>query len=272
MNSAPSKQSILSPLRWIHALNFQQATPSVQPHVDFSLQQNGFVIKIANTTKEVQSVFQLRYQVFLQEVCGQKNNIGMEFDRYDLDSDHLVVIHQKSKQVIGCYRIRSTLFTNDFYTDSQFDLSPILELPGRKVELGRACIHPNFRNGHTLQLLWKGIMEYVRKTNIQTLFGCSSIMTTDLNQLADAYRYLGKKNAFLRTSVSTRPAYQTEGSFSRLQALSVGLSPLMKFYLSVGAHFGVEAALDRAMGCYDFFTLLDLSKMRDRYKRRYGQN
>jgi hypothetical protein len=35
------------------------------------------------------------------------------------------------------------------------------KLPANKLELGRACVHPNYRNGITIALLWEGIQRLI---------------------------------------------------------------------------------------------------------------
>ena len=54
----------------------------------------------------------------------------------------------------------------------------------RFLELGRSCVHAEYRTRGTLQLLWRGIAAYVFKHRIDLMFGCASLPGTDLDALA----------------------------------------------------------------------------------------
>ena len=44
---------------------------------------------------------------------------------------------------------------------TEFDLGNIPDSDGDKLEMGRACIHPDFRSGFTFIALWKGLAGYI---------------------------------------------------------------------------------------------------------------
>ncbi|WP_305808551.1 GNAT family N-acetyltransferase, partial [Staphylococcus epidermidis] len=91
----------------------------------------------------------------------------------------LIIIDRKSRRIVGTYRMISSKFSAHFYSQGEFKLDGVLALPGNKLELGRACIHPDFRTGAIINLLWKGIADYIRKTDTEYLFGCASVHTVD---------------------------------------------------------------------------------------------
>ncbi|NLP03545.1 MAG: GNAT family N-acetyltransferase [Fibrobacter sp.] len=90
---------------------------------------------------------------------------------------------------MGTYRLISSLFHKKFYSSTEFNLDDIINLPGTKLELGRACVHRDFRTGTPIALLWRGITDYIRETGTKYLFGCSSVKTTNIRIIASIYRY-----------------------------------------------------------------------------------
>jgi len=97
--------------------------------------------------------------------------------------------------LLGTYRVLSSRHVRAFYSQSEFKMRGLLNLPGSKLELGRACVHPEHRNGVTITLLWRGISEYLKASRADYLFGCSSIKCTDPERVNLVYRYLATRHA-----------------------------------------------------------------------------
>jgi putative hemolysin len=131
--------------------------------------------RITRDKKDVRKIFQLRYEVFRKEYSSPKSLFGLDMDHYDRFADHLVVFHKESGNPVGTYRLISEDSRVGFYSEREFELSPFLALPGRKLELGRACVHPDHRNGAVLRMLWRGLLEFAQEREVDLLFGCSSV-------------------------------------------------------------------------------------------------
>ena len=59
------------------------------------------------------------------------------------------------------------------------------------LELGRSCVLKTYRNRPgTMQLLWKGLMAYVARFDIDLMFGCAVLAGTDPEALALPLSYL----------------------------------------------------------------------------------
>ena len=48
-----------------------------------------------------------------------------------------------------------------FYTGQEFDLCGVRAPSGEIMELGRSCVEPEYRTGAVMQLLWRGIADYL---------------------------------------------------------------------------------------------------------------
>ena len=55
------------------------------------------------------------------------------------------------------YRAKGNL---GYYSEQLFDFSPFEPIRGEILELGRACVHRDYRNTTALSMLWKGIASY----------------------------------------------------------------------------------------------------------------
>ena len=123
-----------------------------------------------------------------------------DYDFYDKISDHLIIIDNNRKvkdNVIGTYRLlRGNLakLYKGFYTEQEFDISNLKKNFSSKniLELGRSCIHTEYRSGIILKLLWQGISKYIKIYKIKLLMGCASFNGTNPSKFEDEFSLLYK--------------------------------------------------------------------------------
>jgi putative hemolysin len=120
-----------------------------------------------------------------------------DFDDFDPLCDHLLVLdHSRGEgasSVVGTYRqIRRSAAERHggFYTTAEYDIAQLEALPGEILELGRSCVDAGYRTRPTMQLMWRGIAEYVFRHRILVMFGCASLPGTDPAALALPLSYL----------------------------------------------------------------------------------
>jgi putative hemolysin len=239
----------------------------------FSFDVKNFTVKTVTTEAELFKALQLRQKVFTQ-TYGLESNYELDFDKYDLASDHIIVIDRDSDQVIGTYRVNSTIYSKKFYSQKEFTLDPFLKSDGVKVELGRACIHEDYRNGITLNLVWKGIAKYATLTDASHLFGCASIKVTDPNTAMGIFNYYKDTNFsndyyISPTSRFLFPVYNLKTVEIDPSSSQIEIPPLFKSYLKAGAKIASLPAYDRHFSCTDFLTILDLSELNPVYRKRF---
>jgi putative hemolysin len=216
---------------------------------------------------ELMEAFRLRYRIFKSPVgfTGE----GMDIDPFDAVCDHLVVTEKTTGHVIGTYRMQSSLHTQRFYSETEFDLSRFQNMPGIKLELGRACVDKEHRNGSVIRILWAGIHDYLTQIKADYLFGCSSIPTTELSVMCRIYTYL-KQEGFLLEDWNIRPLADKNLPMlehairSSVQVLPLNkrevlslVPPLLMAYLQAGAKVYGLPAFDEEFQCFDFLTVLD---------------
>lgn len=239
-------------------------------------------VKTAQTSFEVERALRLRYSIFLRELQGKRLPFALDVDRHDFECDHLLIIRQSTGEVVGTYRLLCSLFVDRFYSEGEFRLAPLLSEPHTKLELGRACIHVEHRNGAVMQLLWRGVTEYMKATQARFLFGCSSVQSLEAEKLQDLLNRLDRFDAFdgvagIEPTAKYHPdvhgmrflppnhhfpALSAEDAPLEIPALIVG-------YLRAGAKLAALPAIDIDFSCVDLFTVLDFQNMNPAFRRRY---
>jgi putative hemolysin len=250
-------------------------------------------VRLAETDHEVEQAQRLRYIVFYEEMSAipspQMREAGRDFDKYDDVCDHLLVVdrdaHDDDGQplVVATYRLtrkKDATRAGGFYTSSEYDIAPMLKgLPAATefLELGRSCVLKSYRaHTGTMQLLWKGLMAYVARFDIDLMFGCASLAGTDPTILALPLSYLHYFHAMPENlRVRARPELFVD--MNRMPQSGIGareglrsLPPLLKGYMRAGCRVGDGAVIDRQFGTTDVFIYFPLSGIDARYKSRFG--
>jgi putative hemolysin len=247
-----------------------QGSGSFAFKVPLLLENNRYILKTVSEYSELRAALRLRHNVFFAWGLDKKLNFEIDVDQFDLDSDHLVVIDKETSQVVGNYRVRCSLFHPKFYSEDEFVLNEFLvETEDNRIEIGRACIHPDYRTGAVIQLLWRGLFLYMRKTKARFLFGCSSISTRIPGQIEHVWNYL-QVNSLMHPNLQVQPKHPF--AFRDMEGdpgVEVELPPLLQSYIRSGAKVLGPPAFDPEFECADFFTLLDLNDLTERRTRRY---
>jgi putative hemolysin len=257
----------------------QLGNESFDRMVPLSLESERYLLKTVDHFSELQSALRLRHDVFFARGLAKKLKFELDVDFFDRDSDHLVVIDKQTGKIVGNYRIRCSVFHSRFYSESEFRMDELLSRTGQgkiepgvrnqKVEIGRACIDPEHRSGTVIQLLWRGLLHYMRTTQSRYLFGCSSISTHVPNQIEYVWNYLNK-NDLIDKKLHVQPRHPFIFRKREDEPLEkVELPPLLFSYIRSGAKVLGPPAFDPEFECADFFTLLDLNDLTERRARRY---
>ncbi len=248
-------------LRWNRVHKFQVK-------VKLNIELGSYTIQTAETPEQLIESFKLRHEVFNNEFRGLDGN-GLDFDKFDYYFDHLIIIHRPTDKIIGTYRLNCSTNSKESYTAHEFDLSSLLTQEGPILELGRACIHKDFRKGSVISLLWRGIAEYMNLCNAKVLFGCSSLKVTSTREAALIYRYLFENGQVPSVSLSQPTKkyamsdfkgwndYFSKGLNEAQSKEAEDLIPsLLKSYLKLGVKIVSVPAFDEEFECIDLLTVL----------------
>ncbi|TAN72589.1 MAG: GNAT family N-acetyltransferase [Gallionella sp.] len=246
------------------------------PELDRQIQpvaRRRLMAALARGKAEVLEAQRLRYKVFAEEMGanlpGAKE--GIDRDIFDKYCEHLLVRESDSNRVVGTYRIlppdRAEKI-GGYYSQTEFDLTRLLHLSDRMVEVGRACVHRDYRDGATITQLWGGLAQYMLQNRHEYLIGCASISMADGGHVAaSVYRKLHRVYA----------APVEYSAFPRcplpLHALNPYLDapvpPLLKGYLRLGAYICGAPAWDPEFNTADLLVLLPVSRISSRYAKHF---
>lgn len=237
---------------------------------------NRFTVGYARTPREVLEAQKLRYNVFADEMGARlaSDDRDIDVDRFDEFCDHLLVRDAETGEVVGTYRILSpegARRAGGHYSESEFDLARLAHVLPRLVEAGRSCIHPDYRSGAVIALLWSGLARYMNTHGYEFLAGCASIPMHDGGHAAAAiYRRMRADH------ISPAEYRVTPRCPLPLEALGtegpVVVPPLVKGYLRLGAWIAGAPAWDPDFNTADLFVLLPMAQMSVRYARHYLGN
>lgn len=249
-------------------------------------------VRIAQDKKEIIAAQKLRYRVFYQEM-GAKPLPAMEKDRVDFDEldkfcDHLIVIDHNSTDegsaIIGTYRMvrrEAAKRHGGFYSSSEYNIACLEALPGEILEVGRSCVDGAFRNRPTMQLLWRGIADYIAAYGIGILFGCASLPGTDPKALAVPLTYLyyyhlaapylrpvALPHRYVDMRLVDPLQIDAERSLNQLAPMN-HLPPLLKGYLRLGGFVGDGAVVDEQFNTTDVCVIVKTDLIAEKYSRHY---
>lgn len=242
-----------------------------EPFVRLSIEHSKYLVKTADQVSELKEVLLLRGKTFFEEYQVNNNGNPFDIDRHDFQCDHLIIQERATGKMIGTYRILCSKFTQEFYSANEFDLTGFLSTPGIKLELGRACIDPDHRNGVVLNLLWRGVLQYAVQTNADYLFGCSSVKTESYRSSQNINEALKRENKWDdQWKITPKSEFQfSEADKHSTQLDSIEIPSLLKSYLNAGARVCGEPAYDRDFHCLDYLTVLKLDELKATFERRY---
>lgn len=227
--------------------------------------------QLATSTAEVRASQKLRYRVFKHELHAAiaDRDDAIDEDRFDAHCEHLLVRDTfNDNRIAGSYRLlpgERAERIGGFYSETEFDLGDFAAARRQCLEIGRACVAPEYRGGTTLAMLWAGVVRYAMHHGYRYIIGCASVPAcAGESSVANLYHHLKTRH---HADVRVRPLAPMPLP-TRLQPIEMTIPPLLLGYLRAGALIGGPPAWDPAFGCADFFIVLPLARMDARYARR----
>jgi putative hemolysin len=229
-------------------------------------------VEVTRETESVLDAQRLRYQIFAEEMGAQLPSAAgrLDVDRFDAHCAHVLVREGRAGRVVATARLldaSGAMTAGGFYSQQEFDMSRALTLPGRLMEVGRACVAKDRRDGATLSALWSGLSREAVARGISHLLGCASVPfdpeTEALEPLRSSLRAYWTSDS-MRVH-PRRPVPRDPKAPSR----DAALPPLLAAYLRLGAKIGGEPSWDPDFGTADFFVLVSVDKLAARYARRF---
>jgi putative hemolysin len=244
-----------------------------------------FELRLAAGEADLQAAQRLRYAVFVEELGGDGPMVDhaarREADRFDPFFDHLLLLDRRRPEqdrVVGVYRVMreaAAARAGRFYSEDEYDLSPLRASGRRLLELGRSCVHRDYRGGTAMMHLWAGLAEYIAAHDIEVMFGVASFHGLDLGPLSKPLSLLHHRHL---APPDLRPVARPEG-YQRMDLIPEAaldrpaairaIPALIKAYLRLGGFVGQGAFVDRAFNCIDVCLVMDVALIPDKHRAIY---
>jgi len=257
-------------------------------------EESHFVLRLAADARDLRAAQRLRYIVFIEELGGDGALVDhanrLEMDEFDPVFDHLLLIDTRREaaaldDVVGVYRLLPgdrAAAHGRFYSETEYDLTALKRSGRRLLELGRSCVHPDYRGGTAMFHLWNGLADYVLERGIEVLFGVASFHGTDAAALAMPLAYLHHNHLAPESlRVRARPEHfqamdLVPADRVDRRAAMVATPALIKAYLRLGGFVGEGAWIDVPFNTTDVCLLMDTARMSDKhrafYTRKHGRS
>jgi putative hemolysin len=240
-----------------------------------------YSLVVSSEAEHREAAQRLRHQVFAAEpgFVLPQNSTGLDADRFDEFCDHLLVRDDASGRFVGCYRMLppTVAAAHGYYTATEFDLAGLDPLAMGVVEMGRASVLAEHRNGSVLAMMWAGILRYLELTGFEWAMGCVSVPMQSAPQETPGSNVRGVRDLLL----SRHPAepHQTVRPYRPVQVegrpldeidppVRPSVPPLLRGYLRMNAKICGEPAHDPDFGVADFVALLSIAGANRRYLDR----
>ena len=254
----------------------QQARPPVA-----SPEASGLTAVWAEHLDEVRAAQRLRFDVFAREMGARLQTSantaypGHDIDLFDDYCEHLLVRDQATREVVGTYRVLTPAQAKRVgttYTDTEFDLTRLRAMRERMVELGRSCVHKDYRHGGVIMALGGALFEFMRRNRFETMIGCASVpmlhggaagghaAASIWNQVRSTHLAPIEHQVYPRRPL---PLDQLDGS------LPVSPPALLKGYLRLGAKVLGPPAWDPSFNTADLPIMARLEDLPARYRKHF---
>lgn len=238
-------------------------------------------VQWARHLDDVRQAQQLRHDVFAGEMGARITTSipGHDIDLFDDYCEHLLVRDTLTQHVIGTYRILmpdQAKRAGGFYSDTEFDLTRLRSIRSHMVELGRSCVHPQYRHGGVLMALWGALFELMQRNQLSFMVGCASIpmdMPSSPNLsggygAASIWRQLSQHHM---ASIQYHVRPRLPLPIDQLHSDTLVEPPaLIKGYLRLGSKVLGAPAWDPDFNTADLPMLMQLSDMPARYQKHFG--
>lgn len=200
---------------------------------------------------------------------------GHDVDLFDDFCEHLLVRDTATNQVVGTYRVLTPTQAKrvgSTYSDTEFDLVRLHGVREQMVELGRSCVHPDYRSGGVIMTLWGALGEFMVRNKFETVMGCASIPMLRSGVVSgDVAASIWEKvrqTHLAPVEYHVRPRMPLP--LDQLDSgLDVKIPALIKGYLRTGAKVLGPPAWDPEFNSADLPMIMHIKGLPERYRKHF---
>lgn len=233
--------------------------------------------RYAETADDLRACQRLRYLAFRAGRGLAAEPEGVDSDDFDPLCKHVMVEEVGSGQLVCCFRmmpLENGREISKTYSAQWYELSKLETFPGRMVEMGRFCVHPEWRDPAILRLAWVEMSRYIDEHGVELLFGCSSFHGVDAESYMDAFALLREKHLAPKRWLPRvkAPRVFRFGKLLRfrkpdLRLAMLRMPPLLRTYLVMGGWVSDHAVIDNDLNTLHVFTGVEIGRVPERRAR-----
>ncbi|MDE3081295.1 MAG: GNAT family N-acetyltransferase, partial [Paracoccaceae bacterium] len=233
-----------------------------------ALRKGHYVARFAETPADLERAQRLRYLAFIENRGGTGRPDGLDADAFDSVCRHVLVEETRTGTLVCCFRLlplKGGAEIGQSYSAQYYNLAALTTFDGPMVEMGRFCIHPQWRDPDILRVAWGAMTRFVDETGVEMLFGCSSFDGTAADDYLDAFamlkeRHLAPKRWLPRVKAPNvfRFARVLRLRKPDLKLAMLRMPPLLRTYLVMGGWVSDHAVVDRDLNTLHVFTGLEI--------------
>jgi putative hemolysin len=236
-----------------------------------SLRKGRYAARLASSADDVRRAQELRYLAFIASSgasAGGARDAGRDADAFDDRCQHVLVEETRTGTLVCCFRLLPLSNGAEIgasYSAQYYNLAALSDFKGPMVEMGRFCIHPDWRDPDILRVAWGAMTRFVDETGVEMLFGCSSFHGTEAGAYADAFAMLKERHL---APPRWLPRVKAPDVFRFARALRrfrpdakramQAMPPLLRTYLLMGGWVSDHAVVDRDLNTLHVFTGLEI--------------
>ena len=278
MKELPTPTLDLSPISLPRGLLHPSSSQAINaPQPRKVAEPGGITVAWARHLDEVRAAQRLRYSIFAGEMGARLSSplADHDIDLFDDYCEHLLVRDAVSQQVVGTYRVLTPAQAKRVggtYTDTEFDLTRLRHIRERMVELGRSCVHSDYRHGGVILSLWGALFEFMSRNQLDTMIGCASIPMLHNGMIsgdvaASVWQQL-KSEALSSVEFHVRPRLPLPIDELNSQ-LDVEPPALIKGYIRLGAKVLGAPAWDPDFNTADLPMMMRVGDLPRRYRKHF---
>ncbi len=236
-----------------------------------SLCKGRYMARLASSADDLRRAQELRYLAFIASSgasAGGARDVGRDADAFDDRCQHVLVEETRTGTLVCCFRLLPLSNGAEIgasYSAQYYNLAALSDFKGPMVEMGRFCIHPDWRDPDILRVAWGAMTRFVDETGVEMLFGCSSFQGTEAGAYADVFAMLKERHL---APPPWLPRVKAPDVFRFARALRrfrpdakramQAMPPLLRTYLLMGGWVSDHAVVDRDLNTLHVFTGLEI--------------
>ncbi len=229
-----------------------------------------YTVFIAEDEGTKQLCYKLRYDILAKKNATETSSTQsiLYKDKFDDYSHQLVVYDNRINEIIATTRLLDNdgrKNTGIFYSETEFDLSNIINNDANFLEVGHTCIHPAYNPGSVLVMLWRGIVDLIISKKIDYLIGCASIPLSGGDKYISSIMSHIQKHHYAPESLRVHPLVPLRLIHNLSHTGDAILPELLKAYVRQGALVCGQPYWDASLGIANVFVLLEAGKIVNRY-------